>query len=90
MRIGGSDLVPERCLIEANEATDPFTPEDGGGGAVLSGGGLRDCTVVGNSTSGSGAGVLCRLTSGVTLTNCIVANNTDGSGVACYSSRRTS
>lgn len=86
VRIGGSDLVLEGCVIEANEASDPFEPEDGGGGALLSGGGLLNCTVVGNSTPGSGGGVLCRLATGVTLTNCIIANNTDGGGVACYGS----
>jgi hypothetical protein len=84
LRIGGCDLTPEGCLIEQNEATDLLGRESRGGGALLSGGGLLDCTVVGNSTNGVGGGVLCLYADDVTLTNCIIAGNTDGSGVACY------
>jgi hypothetical protein len=85
LRIGGSDIVVEKSLIEANEAFSGRPAFDlGGGGALLGGGGLLDCTVVGNSTTGIGGGVLCQYADDVTLTNCIVADNADGSGVACF------
>jgi len=83
-RIGGSGgVVVERCRFEANEAT--FAGRgDGGGGVLLDSAILLNCTVVGNSATGIGGGVLCKFSDSATLTNCIVAGNTGGAGVACY------
>jgi len=81
-RLGGTSLLLTDCLIWDNSATYAAVDE-GGGGVLLNGGGLLNCTVVGNWTAGSGGGVLAEFIAGAPLTNCLIANNEGGAGVAC-------
>jgi len=81
-RLGGTSLLLTDCLIWDNSATYAVVDE-GGGGVLLNGGGLLNCTVVGNWAGGSGGGVLAEFIAGAPLTNCLIADNEGGAGVAC-------
>lgn len=82
IQLSASDSIVENSIISGNYIVPPIWGSEGGAGIYCSGLAgrnayplFRNCTIVGNRGSGSGAGVRCG-TDGVTrIENCIVVGN---------------
>lgn len=86
VRMMGAGLVTH-CIIASNRTTSVTGSAGQGGGAVVEGGTLRNCLIVGNVASNNGGGVSIGVG---TMESCTVVSNTsagtDGGGVRVHGS----